>query len=196
MNEKPKGRVYSDVTQAVDEVLEYVGKDIVFAMPLALGKPVRFINELYQRAKEDPSIRLRILTALPLEKPKGKSELERRLLRTILPRLFDGVPDIDYMMDYRDGTMPPNVEAYEFFSKAGCYLNDPVAQQNHIASNYTHVVRDAFDMGVNVFSNLIGFREDEKGLTYSMGCNTDICIEGIQEVEKRRQQGHKIMLIG
>ena len=38
------GIVYDDVSKCVDEVIEYIGKDICFAMPLALGKPVRFIN--------------------------------------------------------------------------------------------------------------------------------------------------------
>lgn len=69
--------IYDDVKKCVDEVIQYIGKDICFAMPLALGKPVRFVNELYRRAKEDPSIRLKIVTALPLEKPSGKSELEK-----------------------------------------------------------------------------------------------------------------------
>jgi len=43
--------IYDDVKKCVDEVIQYIGKDICFAMPLALGKPVRFVNELYRRAK-------------------------------------------------------------------------------------------------------------------------------------------------
>ena len=37
MNEKP-GIIYDDVKKCVDEVINYVGKDITFAMTLALGK--------------------------------------------------------------------------------------------------------------------------------------------------------------
>ena len=188
--------IYDDVKKCVDEVIQYIGKDICFAMPLALGKPVRFVNELYRRAKEDPSIRLKIVTALPLEKPSGKSELEKRVLNTVIPKLFAGVPDLEYMLDYRAGKLPPNVETYEFYSKAGGYINDPQAQQNHIASNYTHIVRDALDFGVNVFANLISYQEIDGKTYYSMSCNTDIVIEGIKEIKKRRAKGGKYLIIG
>ena len=190
------GVIYDDVKKCVDDVIQYIGKDICFAMPLALGKPVRFVNELYRRAKEDPSIKLKIVTALPLEKPFGKSELEKRVLKTIVPKLFEGVPDLEYMLDYRAGQLPPNVETYEFFSKAGGYINDPPAQQNHIASNYTHIVRDALDFGVNVFANLVSVREIDGKTYYSMSCNTDIVVEGLKEIKKRRAQGGKYLLIG
>lgn len=190
------GIVYDDVSKCVDEVIAYIGKDICFAMPLALGKPVRFVNELYRRAKEDSSIKLRIVTALPLEKPRGKSELEARVLKTIVPKLFDGVPDLEYMLDYRDGKLPKNVESYEFYSKAGGYLHDAEAQQNHIASNYTHIVRDALDFGVNVFANLISYREIDGKNYYSMSCNTDIVVEGIKQIKQLRATGKKYLVIG
>lgn len=189
------GVIHNDVQRCVEEVIEHVGKDIVFAMPLALGKPVRLCNELYRRAKEDPSINLKIVTALPLEKPTGNSELEKRVYKSLVPRLFDGVLDLDYMLDYRKGTLPKNVETFEFFSKAGTYLNDPVAQQNHMASNYTHVVRDGFDFGVNVFAQLAGYREIDGKIMYSMGCNTDIAVEALQEIGIRRANGEKFAVI-
>lgn len=189
------GLVYDDVRKCVDDVIQYIGKDICFGMPLALGKPVRFINELYMRAKEDPSIKLKIVTALPLEKPSGKSELEKRVMNAVIPRLFEGVPDLEYMLDYRAGKLPPNVEHYEFYSKAGGYLNDPQAQQNHIASNYTHIVRDALDFGVNVFGNLVSYKEINGKTCYSMSCNTDIVVEGLKEIKKRRAKGGKYLII-
>ncbi len=164
-------------------------------MTLALGKPVLFCNELYRRAKEDPTISLKIITALPLEKPTGKSDLERRIYNSIVPKLFDGVPDIEYMLDYRAGKLPENVEHFEFFSKAGTYLNDDTAQQNHIASNYTHIVRDAVDMGVNVFGSLVSSLEIEGRTMYSLGCNADIVIEGLKEIKQGRASGEKIVLV-
>jgi acyl-CoA hydrolase len=193
---KTMGVVYDDVKQCVDEVIKYLGKDITFAMPLALGKPVMFVNELYRRAKEDPSIQLKIVTALPLEIPSGKSELEKRFLKDLVPRLFAGVPKIEYMLDYRAGKLPKNVEAFEFFSQAGTYLNDPVAQQNHIATNYTHIVRDAFDFGLNLFGDMVGYRDINGKTIYSFGCNTDICTEGLEVVNEYRAKGKKIILIG
>ncbi len=59
-----KPDIYKDVEKCADDILRKVGKDIVFGMPLALGKPNQLINEIYRRAKEDPSISLRIIITL------------------------------------------------------------------------------------------------------------------------------------
>src|SRR5665648_1080413 len=87
------GIVSDDVKKCVDEVINYVGKDITIAITLALGKPVIFNNELYRRAKEDPEIKLKIITGLVLEKPKGRTELENRFLKPLSDRVFAGVPE-------------------------------------------------------------------------------------------------------
>ncbi len=190
------GEIYDDVSKCVDEVIEYVGKDIVFAMTLALGKPVLFINELYRRAREDPTINLTILTALPLEKPRGQSDIEKRFLKPISDRVFDGVPEFEYMLDHCAGKLPPNVKHHEAFSKAGRYLNDEYAQMNHFSSNYTHIVRDAFARGVNVFGQLISCKEFDGKMMYSMGCNTDICIGSLKKINEFRDNGKKVAIIG
>ncbi len=190
-----RGVITDDVVKTVDRVIEHVGKEIIFAMTLALGKPVLFINELYRRAKEDPEISLKILTALALERPVGTNELEKRFIGPLAERLFGNSPQFDYMLDFRAGRLPENVEVYEFFNKAGGYLNNKKAQQNHLNSNYTHVVRDAFNMGVNVFGQLVGCREIDGRLMLSMGCNTDICVEANALVEKARANGRRGAII-
>ncbi|WP_419176784.1 acetyl-CoA hydrolase/transferase C-terminal domain-containing protein [Desulfosediminicola sp.] len=190
------GVICSDVEQSVDDVINFVGKEISFAMTLALGKPILFINELYRRAKEDPSIKLNIVTALALERPQVKGEIEKRFLSPLVDRIFEGTPEFDYMKDFRSGILPDNVEIFEFFSKAGGYLNTPAAQRNHLSSNYTHVIRDAIDFGCNVFGQLITSREINGKLLYSMSCNTDICIEAIKELRKQREAGKKVAIIG
>lgn len=191
-----RGAVYEDVQKCVDEVINHVGKDIVFGMTLALGKPVLFINELYRRAKEDPDIKLKIITSLALEKPRGHTDIEKRFLKPLADRVFEGFPEFDYMLDFRAGKLPSNVEFFENFSKAGGYLQDPLPQQNHIASNYTHAARDAVAFGLNVFGQLIGYREIEGKTMYSMACNPDICLEGIQSLKDLRAQGKKVAIIG
>ena len=190
------GVVYSDVKRSVDDVLDYMGSEISFAMTIALGKPILFINELYKRAKKDPSIRLNIVTALALERPKLKNEMEKRFMGPIVERIFDGTPEFDYMRDFRAGKLPKNVEIYEFFNKAGGYIGQPEAQRNHLNSNYTHVVRDAVDFGCNVFGQLISCREENGRTIYSMGCNTDICLEAIKEMHGMRASGRKVAIIG
>jgi len=191
-----RGVITNDVKKTVDKVIEHVGKEINFTMTLGLGKPALFINELYRRAKEDPEIKLKIITALALEKPTGKSGLEKRFAGHIADRLFAGTPDFDYMIDFRAGTLPENIEIFEFFNKAGGYMNNPGAQQNHINSNYTHIVRDAFNMGANVFGQLLGCREINGKMMYSMGCNTDICVQANEKVIYGRSIGKKLAIVG
>ena len=190
------GVVYSDVKKSVDAVIKFVGRDIKFAMTLGLSKPSVFINELYRRAKEDSTIKLTIVTALSLERPVGKSELEKRLVDPIAARVFKGVPEFQYMLDFRAGVMPKNIEVYEFYSKAGANMSAPALQQNHLNSNYTHVVRDAMDFGCNVFGQLLGSRVVEGKPLYSMGSNTDICIEAHKGLAKMRAEGKKAVSIG
>ena len=195
LNEKP-GMIYNDVKKCVEAVINYVGKDITFSMTLALGKPVLFINELYRRAKEDPEISLKIITALSLEIPKGHSELEKRFLQPLSDRVFAGVPEFDYMLDFREGKLAKNVELFEFFSKAGTYLNNPIPQQHHLSSHYTHVVRDALALGTNVFGELIGYQEINGKTIYSMACNPDICLETIRKMNEMKANGQKVVVIG
>ncbi|MDA8224161.1 acetyl-CoA hydrolase/transferase C-terminal domain-containing protein [Desulfosporosinus sp.] len=195
MNQKP-GTIYDDAKKCVDQVINYVGKDITFCMSLALGKPIIFMNELYRRAKEDPEIKLKIITALTLEKPKGHSNLEKRFLGPLSDRVFEGVPEFDFMLDFRAGKLSKNVEVLEFFCKAGGYLSSPEAQQNHLATNYTHATRDAIALGANVFGQLVGYQEIDGKTMYSMSCNTDVCLEAIKLLKALRAKGKKVAIIG
>ena len=195
LNEK-QGMIYNDVQKCVDEVINYVGKNVTFSMTLALGKPILFLNELYRRAKEDPEISLKIITALSLEKPKGHSDLEKRFLQPLSDRIFAGVPEFDYMLDFRAGKLPKNVEVFEFYSKAGSNINNPLPQQNHLSSHYTHVVRDALALGTNVFGELISYQEINGKTAYSMSCNPDICLETIRKMKAMQANGEKVVIIG
>lgn len=189
------GIVSDDVKKCVDQVIKHVGKDIKLGMTLALGKPVLLSNEFYRRAKEDPEISLKIITALPLEKPRGHTDIEKRFLKPISDRVFDGVLDFDFMLDLRDGKLAKNVEIFEFFCKAGANLNNPHYQMRHFSSNYTHCCRDAMDYGANVFAQLISVREFDGKAAYSMGCNTDICIEAVQTLKDKRAAGLKVAIL-
>lgn len=101
------------------------------------------------------------------------------------------------MIDLRDGKMPPNVQMFEFYSKAGSIINIPSQNRNHLPSNYTHVARDAYwHNSANVFAQLIGCREINGKVMYSMGCNTDICVSALKLIELGKSQGKKMALIG
>ena len=191
------GVVTDDVIKAVDDVINYVGKEITFGMTLGLGKPVLFINELYARAKKDSTIKLKILTALSLELPNGKSKLEKRLVAPLTDRIFGGCPEFNYMADIRDGKMPDNIELYEFYSKAGSIMNRDESQQNHIPSHYTHVAKLCVNIHkVNVFGELIATKTINGKKAYSMGCNTDICVEALKLLNEEKLKGKKLAIVG
>lgn len=186
---------YNDAQSCVDEIIKRVGKDIVFAMPLALGKSYHVINELYRRAKEDPSINLTIVSALALEKPGWSSDLERRMMEPIVDRIWNGVPDFDYMTDLRRNALPDNVTVREFFCKAGGYINVPHAQQEYISSNYTHVIRDLALCGMNVYCHTVAKKEIDGKIRYSDSCNADMC-EIVERLDELRENGNPIVHIG
>src|SRR5215470_735539 len=110
---------FEDADRVADAIVARVGKKIVLALPLGLGKANHVVNALFARAAADPSIHLRIFTALTLEKPRGKKGLERRFVLPLAERVFGGYPELAYAAAQRTGTLPGNVEVDEFFFQAG-----------------------------------------------------------------------------
>ncbi len=195
MNEQ-EPKVIRDADACADAVIERVGRQIVLALPLALGKPCHFVNALYRRAKADPTLRLHIVTGLSLNRPKPGSDLEQRFLGPFLDRVFGDYPDLDYVSALRSGTLPPNVEVTEFFLNAGQYLNNPTQQQNYTSSNYTHIARDMMALGVNVCAQMIGKSEEAHGTAYSLSSNPDLTLDIVRMVREREAQGTPAAIVG
>ena len=183
----------ASIEAAVDHLLDTIPGDIVLGIPLGVGKPNPFVNALYQRIEANPARRLKIITALSLEKPVGKSELERHFLEPLVARVFTDYPDLAYVKALRAGTLPPNIEVHEFFMKTGDYLHNEVAQQNYISTNYTFVVRDMLVQGVNVLAQAVAANGNSATQTFSLSSNTDLTFE---LVEKARAAGRSLMVIG
>ncbi len=181
------------IEAAVDRVLDTVQGDIVLGIPLAIGKPNPFVNALYRRIKANPARKLRIVTALSLEKPVGKSELEQHFLGPLVERVFEDYPDLAYVKDLRAGTLPPNIEVREFFMKTGDYLGNPAAQQNYISTNYTFVARDMAVQGMNVIAQAVASRGTGDGMRLSLSSNPDVVLE---VVEKLRAAGQPLLTVG
>jgi len=175
----------SDVERCVDAVLATVGKRIRLATPLGLGKPVALLNAFYRRAQEDPSIDLHIFTALTLERPKGKSELERRFLGPFVERVFGDYPDLAYELDRAAGKLPRNVRVLEFYFYAGKYLGNRAAQRDVISTNYTFVARDLLERGVNVMAQEVAAGEVDGQPMLSLSCNPDVSVELLRAIERR-----------
>jgi ribosomal protein L30/L7E len=168
---------FGDPARIADAIVEKIGKTIVLAMPLGLGKANHIANALYAKAAADRSIRLTIFTALTLSTPRAKSELERRFLDPIGQRLFSGYPALDYATAVHAGKLPPNIEINEFFFEAGQWLGSPYAQQHYISANYTHALRYTLDRGVNVVGQLVAHRAAEAPRPYSLSCNPDLTLD-------------------
>lgn len=168
---------FDNAARLAEAIVERVGKAIVLALPLGLGKANHIANALYAMAVADRSIRLTIFTALTLEVPRAKQELERRFLEPLSARLFGGYPALDYAAAIHAGTVPSNVTINEFFFVAGQWLGSPYAQQNYISANYTHALGAILDRGVNVIAQLLGHRADETPHPFSLSCNPDLTLD-------------------
>lgn len=192
---QPSPSYFEDVERCVDEIIARVGQRIVLGIPLGIGKPNPLVNALYRRVKTNPDLRLKILTAITLETPKGSSDLEQRFLEPFIERVFGNYPNLEYALDLRKGQVPPNIEIAEFFLKPGGYLNVPMQQQNYISSNYTHVVRDALDNGVNVWAQQVAKREVDGEGWLSLGSNPEITLDFFPMIEAVRRRGQQLILV-
>ncbi|MGB1062064.1 MAG: acetyl-CoA hydrolase/transferase C-terminal domain-containing protein, partial [Ketobacter sp.] len=144
----------------------------------------------------NPDIRLLIATALSLEVPDPGKGLQRRFLQPFLERVFGGYPGLDYMRDLRAGSVPDNIEIHEFFFKSGSMLNNNLAQQNYISTNYTHSVRDLLALNINVVAQLLSHRHNNGKDEYSMSCNPETTRDLLPVLQQRKKAGEKILVIG
>ncbi|WP_416397786.1 acetyl-CoA hydrolase/transferase C-terminal domain-containing protein [Allohahella sp. A8] len=190
---------HTDVESLIDELIARVGKRIVIGLPLGIGKAATVINALYRRAKADPSLSLKIVTALSLSAPAPKSGLEARFLKAFLKRNYADVATLDYDRAVRSGELPANVEVTEFFLQAAGYLGNNYAQQHYISSNYTHVVRDLLLQGINVIAQYVApDPETAAGLAprcFSLSCNPDLTLDLNVELNRLKAAGKPVCRI-
>lgn len=175
----------SEADACVDAAIAAVGKTIVLALPLGLGKPNQLVNAFYRRAVSDSSISLHIMTALSLTVPKAGSDLEARFLNPFVERVFGDYCELDYVAAMRSDSLPANIRVSEFYFKAGSMKGIACAQQDYISTNYTYVARDLCERGVNVLLQLVA--EDDKSGQLSLSCNTDVSLDMIALLQERGQ---------
>jgi len=189
------GRAEDGLEACVEQALSRLGSRLVMGLPLGLGKPNALVNAFYRRAKADPGIRLEIITALSLDPPSPRSDLEARFLEPFLARHFGAdYPRLDYVADLAAGGLPGNVSVSEFYLQSGSQLGNPLAQRHYISANYTHVARDLLDRGVNLALQLVAEGELDGERRYSLSCNPDVTLDLVAALARR--PGHDCMLIG
>ncbi len=186
---------FDEVGECVDTAIRRVGKRIVLAIPLGMGKPVAFVNELYRRVARDPTLDLTIITALSLNRPAGATDLEKRLVGPMAERIWGDYPDLDYLRAAKEKRLPPNIRIREFFMQAGAWLNMPSAQQEYISSNYSHVVRDAVAMGVNMLAQEVSARGLGAREQYSLSGNSDLSLDFLDHLEAEAAKGAAVVTV-
>lgn len=191
---------HDDPVRCAEAIIDRVGRTIVLAIPLGIGKPNLLVNALYGLAEADRRLSLRILTGLTLVRPSYKRDLERRFAAPIVERLFGSWPELTYAEALRRGNLAPNVTVHEFFLQAGQWLSNPVMQQNYASLNYrdvhTHVMRE----GVNVVAQLIAPPRADvaqpDGPRFSLSSNTDVSLDLDDYIRDRRRNGEPIAVVG
>lgn len=193
----PSNPIYlQNVETCVDEIIQRVGQRIVLGIPLGIGKPNPLVNALYRRVKADPQMRLEILTAITLEKPKGNTDLEERFLKPFVKRVFAGYLDLDYATDLRAGCLPANVSVSEFFFQPGRFTNISLQQQNYISANYTHAARDLMENGLNVLAQMVAEREVDGERWFSLGSNPEVTLDLLPMAKTAQRQGQSVVTVG
>ncbi len=168
---------HNDCESVVNRLVQQLGKKLIVALPLGLGKPIPLVNALYRRAKSDPGLDLTFLTALSLERPPESTDLRGLFLEPVLRRVYRGCPALEYMADLADGCVPGNVRVKEFFFQPGSRIGNFHAQYHYISSNYTHAARDVFLNGCNVVMQMVAIGDGADGPKLSMSCNPDTSAE-------------------
>ena len=184
---------FSDTEACVEAIIQRVGPRLVVGTPLGIGKPNPLLNALYRRAVRDPSIELRIITALSLERPAARSELERRFLTPFSERVFGDYPALEYLAALEAGKLPSNVRVSEFYFKSGSMLKVPSAQQHYISSNYTHVARDMLAAGLNVILQAVAHTG---GPRYSLSSNPDVTLDILPGLREAEAAGRRVAVAG
>ncbi|WP_338844678.1 acetyl-CoA hydrolase/transferase C-terminal domain-containing protein [Massilia sp. W12] len=189
------GNTFQDCQALVEKLLQEAGPHIVLGIPLGIGKPNPLVNALYRRVAADSALSLTILTALSLEKPHGASELERRFIDPFVERVFGDYPDLEYVKARRAGALPQNVRVIEFFLKTGDYLENDVAQQDFICSNYTNAARDMLALGVNVLAQAVGAQGEGADMELSLSSNPDTTLDILARLPQLAAQGRRVLTV-
>lgn len=161
---------FTDADALAKDLFDAVSGDIRLALPLGLGKAVTLVNALTRTAVSDPSLTLRIFTALTLQRPKPSSDIEQRFLGPAMDRLFGKAPPLLYAELIARGELPENITVSEFFFQAGSWLGSAYAQRQYVSANYTH----ARDVLVSKRPNVLAQLMPREGDRFSLSCNTDI----------------------
>lgn len=167
--------VTDSLETAVAEIFARISGPIRLATPLGLGKPYYLLNAIYDVVANDPSKQMTLYTALSLNPPVGKSDLEQRFLTPFVQRLYGrDFPRLKYADANSSDSLPPNIQVQEFYMSSGALLGSQSAQCAYASLNYTHVADALAARQINVVVQKLA--QNEQG-QYSLSCNTDLTLD-------------------
>lgn len=181
---------------AVETIFNKTGGKVILGMPLGMGKPNPLANALFCKASENPELSLTILTALSLSRPASSGDLQERLLKPFVERVYADYEELEYLHAARRGTLPDNIIVHEFFVAPASELNNSYTQQNYLNSNYTHVARDMHNRGVNVIAQVVATRETAGEKEISLSCNPEVILDLLPGIQKRKESGEVVLVVG
>ncbi len=195
MQENLQKNNYTDnIEKCLDEIIPRLNKKICVGIGCGVGKPVNFMNALYLRAKKDPDIELTIISALTLEKPKGRNDLEKRLLDPMMSRIFGDWPDFEHVTDLRNNRLPDNVKLYEWMLPPGGFVMHDTAQRLHVAGNFSISPRDIIDKDINLLCHLGNSAEINGKKVITTGGNSDVISPLIDWMLEQRPKTERIIM--
>ncbi|AZZ35577.1 acetyl-CoA hydrolase [Bdellovibrio sp. qaytius] len=179
--EKLKTKILSTISEGADFIFAELGNDLRLAAPLGLGKPNQLLNEIYQRAANDPKKSLKIFTALSLGLPQTNEELGKRFLKPFADRhLGNDYPVLQYYQAAVSNKLPSNIQVHEFYFQAGTAQKSEHLQRNYQSVNYTHVCENILLSDVNVIVQLVAVKKENGKNRYSLSCNPDLTTDVVE----------------
>lgn len=188
-------KTYQSADALVDALIGALGKTIVLGLPVGIGKALHIADALYERAAADSSLSLTIFTGLTLTAPRGRNTLESRFIEPFAARHYAGWPMPQYAAAIERQELPDNIRVREFYLRPGAYLGNPLVQQNYTSINYSQVVDELLELGVNVIAQLIAVDRDKPG-RYSLSSNPEITLDLLPEFAAMRQRGQAVAMVG
>ncbi len=133
----------NEFDEKIDSLLQRLKAEnkgkIVLITPLGAGKPHLLLNRIYRYAKEHSEIELTLLTALSLARPAPKKSIAKGFFDKISDKVFGNCPELEYVNDLVNNTVPENVKIKEFFLYSSVGSKSSHLQRHHISLNYSQV---------------------------------------------------------
>ncbi|KHL65243.1 acetyl-CoA hydrolase, partial [Xanthomonas euvesicatoria] len=172
----------TDLSAAVERILQRIDGPLRVGAPLGIGKPHRLLNALYAQLKDTPSRPLAIYTALSLNPPRPGTGLQARFAAPFIARHFgEDFPRLAYVDAMLRDALPAHVQVEEFYMQSGGLLHSTQAQADYTSLNYTHAAAAVAQRAPNLIVQKVA---REPGSTrLSLSCNNDITQDTLDAVQ-------------